>query len=250
MSVPSRILVVDDDATVCELIQEVLSSAEMEPFTLTDSSQAAKRLAQEKFDAVFLDVRMPPPDGIELTRQIRASGLNQKTVIVMITGEEHQQILTRAFQAGANFFLFKPVDRQALLRLIRVTQGPIERERRRFTRVNISRKVSMELGGDRMQGMTLDLSVNGMLVQASRLLPVGSLVQISLELDPRKPALCAAARVVRLVGEDRMGLQLENVRPPESERLQEFLLPLILVGSDKPSTCQNLALTDLTQKKR
>jgi hypothetical protein len=84
------------------------------------------------------------------------------------------------------------------------------------------------------------------LVQASRVFPVGSLCQISLELDPRKPALCAAARVVRLVGEDRMGLQLENVRPPESERLQEFLLPLILVGSDKPSTCQNLALTDLT----
>ena len=55
----SRVLVVDDNPVICELIQEVLNSAEMEAFTLTDSSQAALLLAREKFDAVFLDVRMP-----------------------------------------------------------------------------------------------------------------------------------------------------------------------------------------------
>ncbi|MGH9574215.1 MAG: response regulator, partial [Candidatus Acidiferrales bacterium] len=73
---PNRILVVDDDPTVCELVQEVLNSAGMESCALTNSKRAATHLAQEKFGAVFLDVRMPPPDGIELTRQIRASGLN------------------------------------------------------------------------------------------------------------------------------------------------------------------------------
>lgn len=229
----SKVLVVEDDPITCELIQEVLSSAEIEAHALTDSSQAATRLQENKFDAAFLDVRMPPPDGLELARQIRASGLNQKTVIVMITGEEDRRLMARAFQVGANFFLFKPVDRQVLLRLIRVTQGPIERERRRFTRVGISRRVSMELGEDRLQGMTLDLSVNGMLVQASRVFPAGSVLQVTLELDPRKPALHATARVVRLVGKDRMGLQLENVRLAESEKLQEFLAPLILAEADK-----------------
>jgi CheY-like chemotaxis protein len=59
MSVPSRVLVVDDNPAVCELIQEILSSAEMEAFTLTDSSLAAGHLAREKFDAVFLDKCMP-----------------------------------------------------------------------------------------------------------------------------------------------------------------------------------------------
>jgi CheY-like chemotaxis protein len=229
----NRVLVVEDDPITCELIQEVLSSAEIEAHAVTDSTQAVARLKENKFDAAFLDVRMPAPDGIELARQIRASGLNQKTVIVMITGEEDQRLMARAFQVGANFFLFKPVDRQVLLRLIRVTQGPIDRERRRFTRVNVSRRVSMALGEDQLQGTTLDLSVNGTLVLASRVFPVGSLLQISLELDPRRPAVRTAARVVRLVGEYRMGLQLENVRPAESERLQEFLAPLILAEADK-----------------
>jgi PleD family two-component response regulator len=126
----NKVLVVEDDPITCELIHEVLSSAEIEAHAVTDSAQAAAQLRTIKFDAVFLDVHMPPPDGIELARQMRASRLNQKTVIVMITGEEDRGVLGRAFQVGANFFLFKPVDRQVLLRLMRVTQGPIDRERR------------------------------------------------------------------------------------------------------------------------
>ncbi len=131
---PIKILVVDDDPITCELIEEVLSSVGIEAHTLTDSNPAAARLKEEKFDAAFLDLRMPPPDGIELVRRMRASGINQKTLIVMITGEQDRAFLTRAFQLGANFVLFKPIDRHSLMRLIRATQGPIERERERFSR--------------------------------------------------------------------------------------------------------------------
>lgn len=237
----NRVLVVEDDPLTCELIQEVLSSAEIDAHAVTNSSHAALRLRERKFDAAFLDAHMPSPDGIELARQIRASGLNKKTVIVMITGEQDPRFVTRAFQVGVNFVLFKPVDRQVLLRLIRVTQGPIERERQRFTRVNIRCKVSMEFGQDRIEGTTLDLSVNGMQVQASRLFPVGSLVRLDLELSPKEPALRETARVVRLVGENCMGLELEKLGLAESERLEEFLLPLVLAQTDKAP--QNTATT-------
>ncbi len=131
---PAKVLVVDDDPITCELIEEVLGSVGIDAHALTDSNPAAACLEEEKFDAVFLDVRMPPPDGIELARRMRASGINQKTLIVMITGEQDRAFLTRAFELGANFVLFKPVDRHGLLRLIRATQGSIERERRRFSR--------------------------------------------------------------------------------------------------------------------
>ncbi|PYU57494.1 MAG: hypothetical protein DMG56_22320, partial [Acidobacteria bacterium] len=72
-NVPARVLVVDDDAPTCELIAEILGSAGMQAACLTDSTEAASRLRTDKFHAIFLDVRMPPPDGIELARQIRAS---------------------------------------------------------------------------------------------------------------------------------------------------------------------------------
>jgi CheY-like chemotaxis protein len=228
MDVPNRILVVDDDPTVCELIHEVLAAADMDSITFTDSNRAAIQITEERFEAIFLDVRMPPPDGIELTRQARASGLNRTTPIVVITGEEDNTVLKRAFEVGASFFLFKPVDRHRMLRLIRVTEGSIQYEARRYQRVKASCKVSIEFGQERLSGTTLDLSLCGMLVRAPSTLPVGSELQVSLELKPGLSPLRLAARVVRLSADNCMGLVIENAGREEAKRLQEFLLPLIL----------------------
>lgn len=225
---PSRVLVVDDDPIICELIQEVLSSAEMESLTLTSSNQAAAHLRREKFAAIFLDVHMPSPNGIELTQQIRASGLNRTTPIAIITGEGENTVLGQAFKAGASFFLFKPIDRHRILRLLRVSADLIQRERRRFQRVRVSRKVSIESGSERLSGTTLDMSLNGLFAEASRALSPGSVIRVNVELRPGAPPLSVDARVVRVAGEKGMGLQIENAGPPETKILQEFLIPLIL----------------------
>ena len=228
---PSQILVVDDDALTCELICEVLRSAGMDANSMTDSPAAAVRLKKEKFHAVFLDMRMPSMDGIELARQVRASRVNASTPVVMITGEEDRTLMGRAFEAGVELFLFKPVEPNKLLRLIRAAEGPIERERRRFTRLRLRCKVSMESGNDRLEGTTLDLSLGGALVQLNRALPANSLVTMNLVLEPGAPPLRSAARVVRAVGTDCLGIKFENLGATEGSRLQEFLLPLILAAS-------------------
>jgi CheY-like chemotaxis protein len=202
----------------------------MEAISVTNSAEAAERLKREKYHAVFLDMRMPPPDGVELARQIRASRTNASTVIVMITGEEDRTLMRRAFEAGVELFLFKPVERNKLLKLIRATEGPIERERRRFTRVRLRCRVSMESGNDRLEGTTLDLSLSGVLVQSHRAFPPSTLVTVSVELEAGIPPLRSDARVVRTVGTDCMGIQFENLGANESGRLQEFLLPLILAA--------------------
>ena len=228
---PAQILVVDDDRLTCELICEILRSAGMEANSVTDSAEAAERLQREKFHAVFLDMRMPPPDGLELARQVRASRVNASTVIVMISGEQDRTLMRRAFEAGVEIFLFKPIERNKLLRLIRAAEGPIERERRRFTRVRLRCRVSMEVGNDRLEGTTLDLSLGGALVQSRHTFPLGTQVSVSLEVEAGKTPLRSGARVVRIVGTDCMGIQLENLGPKESLRLQEFLLPLILAAT-------------------
>ena len=227
----AQVLVVDDDPLTCELIREILCSAGMEAASLTDSTEAASRLRTEKFHAIFLDVRMPPPDGIELARQIRASRVNASTVIVMIAGEEDRTVMKRAFEAGVEFFLFKPVERSKLLRLIRATEGPIERERRRSTRVRLRCRVSMESGNDRIVGTTVDLSLGGLLVQSQHVFPPDTRVTVSLELETGKAPFRSNARVVRTVGTDCLGIQFENLAAKESRQLQEFLLPLILAAT-------------------
>lgn len=229
---PTRALIVDDELSTCELIQAILNSADMEAMILTDSAHAAELLQEQRFDAIFLDVNMPPPDGIELARQIRGGGYNCKTPVIMITGEEDPAVLHRGFEAGANFVLFKPIQKQRLLNLIRVAHGAIDRERRRFQRVVVRRKVHIQVGKESMEGETIDVSLSGVLVEASRTFPVGSPVHIRLDVWPDKEPIFADGLVARTVGNTRMGIHLDRIATAESQRLQEFLLPLILVSSD------------------
>jgi CheY-like chemotaxis protein len=80
-----QILVVDDHAPSSELIAEILRSSGFEATALTSSAEAAERLTQEKFHGIVLDMRMPPPDGLELARQVRAQACQEATSIDLHT---------------------------------------------------------------------------------------------------------------------------------------------------------------------
>jgi CheY-like chemotaxis protein len=224
----AQVLVVDDDAASCELIAELLRSAGFEAISLTSSAEAAGRLSSEKFHAVFLDMRMPPPDGLELARHVRNSRINTSTVIVMITGEHDNSLMKRAFEIGVQFFLFKPVERNKLLKLIRVAEHSIERERRRFTRVPLHLPVSLLATGKQLEATTVDVSFDGMLVQSYLVFPTGTHVQLTLDLQNGSTPLQLEARVLRTLGTERMAVQFKSPNATERNRLQEFLLPLIL----------------------
>src|ERR1700743_1056867 len=182
-----KALVIDDHLPTSEFIGEVLRACEIETYNTSDSKLAEARLRHEKFDVVFVDAKMPPPDGLELARRIRASGPNKRAPIVMVTGEQGSHFMQRVFEAGVNFVVFKPVDRQALMRLLRVTQGAVERERRRYARIHTACKVVMEFKDQNSFGPTIDMSLTGMRVKMNRLFPVNSIVTTTLELVPDTP---------------------------------------------------------------
>jgi CheY-like chemotaxis protein len=232
---PNKVLIVDDDPALCEFIQEVLVSEKIQPHIAMDSTQAAARLQNERFDAVFLDMRMPSLDGVELTKRIRSSGPNQSTPLVMITGDSDQKVMQHAFQAGVNLFLFKPVDRSRLMRLLNAADNFIASRRVRFTRIKTIKDVSIESGERRITGTSLDLSVGGMFVRSSATFPVGSTVNVGLELQAGKPPIQLSARVVRVCGNDCMGLQIETAGDEETRRLENFLLPFIRGENDPKS---------------
>lgn len=230
----TRILVVDDEPALCELVEAVLLGAGMEASSVSSSQQAIERLMKEKYDAVFLDVWMPAPDGFEVAQRMRSAGFNQKTPLVMITGDADPGVLKRGFESGANYFLFKPIDRRGLLRLVRATQGSIQNEKRRFQRVGVRCKVTVSSGSERVDGHTLDVSLNGVLVEASRAFDQNAGVDVEIKLPAGAPVR-ARGRVMRKI-DNRMGILLDNMQSNESARLQEFLLPLILSAIEQEAT--------------
>jgi CheY-like chemotaxis protein len=223
---PRRALVVDDEVAVCEFVRGILVANGVEALTLTNSTEASAYLRKEKFSVAMFDFRMPTPDGLELTRRARDSGFNQRTPIIVISDDQSTGVTALAFSAGASFFLYKPIDKTRLLKLIRATQGAIEHERRRFRRIPMRSKVILDFDHYQWIGETIDVSLEGMQVIGPKSLPAGSAVYVYLHLPGMKP-IEGLGSVVRVLSDDSMGIQLNQITLAESGRLHEFLLPLI-----------------------
>lgn len=224
---PQAALIVDDDPATCEIIEAILQSADIETVISTSSAQAAQLLAAEEFESFFFDVNMPAPDGIELTRLARSSEKNKKTPIIIITGEDDPAVMARSFKAGANFLLFKPINRERLLRLSRATRSVFQQERRRYQRIVAKCKVKIQADQETLAGETVDISLNGLLLRASKAFTVGRVLSLEIFLGSETTPLKLQGKVVRLVGAD-MGIHFDNLPPESSNLLQAFLLPRIL----------------------
>jgi CheY-like chemotaxis protein len=222
-----RAIIVDDEPATCELIEKVLTSAGIESTTVTKSEEAPDILRHGRFDVAFLDYEMPFPDGLTLARQMRASGSNRLTPIVLVSDDQRPAAMAKGFAAGASFFVYKPIDRERLLRLVRATQGAIDNVLRRTRRVPLRSKVQIKFRGQEIEGETVNVSLEGMLIRTPRILPVGSSVDVSLQLNQAMKPVVGAGSVVRLLGQEQMGIHLGRLTLEESQRLQEYLLPLL-----------------------
>jgi CheY-like chemotaxis protein len=225
--VQKQALIVDDEAGNCELLERVLVSAGVEPVSVNSGAEALGTLRRKRFVVLFLDYRMAFPDGLELNRQARDSTLNGRTPIVLISDDQHPTAMHRGFEAGASFFLYKPLDKDRVVRLLRATQGAIQQAERRTRRVTLHSKVMLRYRGQEIEGETVDVSMEGMLIKAPRMVPIGSSVDVSLQLSQTMSPIVGVGSVVRLDGSDKIGVQLGRLKISESQRLQEFLLPLL-----------------------
>jgi DNA-binding response OmpR family regulator len=222
-----RVLIVDDEPEACALIQKAVNSVGLDALALTDSAQAPRALNQGKFDLAFLDFHMPSPDGLELAREMRRSRLNRTTPVVLVSDDQRPSAMSIGFEAGASFFLYKPIEKEGVLKLVRATQGMAERERRRMRRVPVTQKVLLRCGQEEIEGETVDMSLSGMLVKSARIFPLGSSLRLSLRLAEGSEPVTRLGSVVRVVGSDQMGIDMVRLRPTEEDALQEFLLPMI-----------------------
>ena len=72
LTVPPRVLAVDDEEVVCESIRRVLVAEGYDVRTTTSSREGLELIRREAFDLLFLDIKMPELDGIELLRAARS----------------------------------------------------------------------------------------------------------------------------------------------------------------------------------
>lgn len=101
-----KILIVDDDPQVTMLLKRYFDSKRFEVVTVNQSSKAMSTARLMHPDLFILDLMMPPPDGFELCRQLRADPDFAQTPILIITAMDISN--SKATSFGANDYLSKP----------------------------------------------------------------------------------------------------------------------------------------------
>ena len=119
----ARILVVDDDEALAEMIGIVLRNDGFDPVFCADGAQALEIFRASKPDLVLLDLMLPGMDGIEVCRQIRAES---DLPIVMLTAKSDTADVVRGLESGADDYVPKPFKPAELVARVRARLRPVD----------------------------------------------------------------------------------------------------------------------------
>jgi excisionase family DNA binding protein len=112
-----RILVVDDESTIVEVISQALSDAQaFQVNTAHDGYEAGLKIGTFRPDLIILDIMMPHMDGIEVCKRIKGDPDTEAIKVVAITGHPEQGNIDRAYRSGADLCLMKPLQIEHLRR--------------------------------------------------------------------------------------------------------------------------------------
>src|SRR5262249_5105970 len=111
-------LVVDDEVTVAKVFKVLLESEGHEVSVAADGNAGLRAFHDFEPDVIVLDWMMPHMTGLELLERIKSSGQRAKTRIVLLTAKVQETDMLRAWQAGIDEYLTKPVSEDKLLESI------------------------------------------------------------------------------------------------------------------------------------
>jgi DNA-binding NarL/FixJ family response regulator/anti-sigma regulatory factor (Ser/Thr protein kinase) len=163
---PVRVLVVDDNAGFRESLVMLLGAEELEVVGQgSDGDQVADLVAATFPDVVLMDVRMPTMDGIEATRQLKAS--HPHIGIVALTGSEDQRAVREMLVAGASGYVLKDSDGDEILHAVRqaaVGGGVISPE----VTPTVIEELTEALGRERRRTRQLEIAQQALLERSAR----------------------------------------------------------------------------------
>ena len=123
MSNKTKILLVEDEATLAVIIRDTLKSQDFEVLTADNGEQGLQMFFREHPDVVVADVMMPNMDGFEMVRRIRNKDVT--TPVLFLTALSETEDVVRGCEAGANDYLRKPFGMLELIVRIKALAGRI-----------------------------------------------------------------------------------------------------------------------------
>jgi two-component system, chemotaxis family, chemotaxis protein CheY len=114
----ANVLIVDDSATMRQMIAYTLESAGHRTTEAPDGKAALELASVNAYDLIITDVNMPGMNGLELTRSLRARAETKSTPILVLTTEGGPEKKGEGRAAGATGWIVKPFDPEALMKVL------------------------------------------------------------------------------------------------------------------------------------
>jgi len=121
-----KILIVDDEAHLRMLLQQTLEDLEdegVEILTASNGEEALKTIREEQPNLIFLDVMMPKKNGFEVCETVKHELRMSEVHIILLTAKGQEFDRQRGEQAGADLYMTKPFDPDAILAKARAVLG-------------------------------------------------------------------------------------------------------------------------------
>jgi len=129
MGISGNILIVDDDATLRQTLTRILQHANIKATAVASGQEGLTLLAQQTFDLVYLDYRMPDMSGMEVLKIIHARFPDLP--VILFTAQPDINSAVGALRHGATDYLLKPLKPQALIEHTQSILATREKERRK-----------------------------------------------------------------------------------------------------------------------
>ena len=118
--ISQTVLLVEDNPQNLELLEVYMEDIpEVRVITAANGLEAMDLVAAESPDVVLLDIMMPRMSGFEVCKRIKSNPTTRDIVVVMVTALSETGDIERAAECGADDYLSKPIDRHALVELVR-----------------------------------------------------------------------------------------------------------------------------------
>ena len=119
----ARILIVDDNATNLKLVAYLMKNHGYTVETALDAESAIEAIRVNHPDVILMDIQLPGIDGLELTRRLKADPKTADIKIIAVTAYAMKGDQEKAFDAGCDGYVTKPIDTRALPALIAAQVG-------------------------------------------------------------------------------------------------------------------------------
>jgi DNA-binding response OmpR family regulator len=123
----AKILVIDDESEITQIVEAFLSNAGYEVATENSSVMGIELAKQFRPDLILLDIMMPNMDGYEICDELKKSKETATVPVIFLTGKDSRDDKGRSFQVGGDMFVKKPFSCERLLEIITIVLASMSR---------------------------------------------------------------------------------------------------------------------------